>query len=50
MIKESELRSALFLEQSAFCFLACNPIMERKYAFYLVLAASRYTKCQQVQN
>ncbi|KAJ3221198.1 Trafficking protein particle complex 8 [Clydaea vesicula] len=33
--------------ESAFCFLTESPIMARKYAFFLVLAANRYTKCLQ---
>lgn len=33
------------LEQAANCFLDSYPSLERKYLFYLVLAADRFIKC-----
>ena len=41
-LDDSELRSALFLEQAALCFvrLACANV--RKFAFYAVLAGNKY--------
>ncbi|CAK9294710.1 unnamed protein product [Gordionus sp. m RMFG-2023] len=47
--EESDLRSALFLEQSALCFLKIknnhnrNPMI-RKYGFHLILAGNKYFK------
>jgi len=35
--EESDLRSALLLEQAAYCFLVTQPPMHRKYAFHIVL-------------
>ncbi|KAI8835627.1 ER-golgi trafficking TRAPP I complex 85 kDa subunit-domain-containing protein [Chytriomyces cf. hyalinus JEL632] len=45
--EDSDLRSAILLEQSAFCHLKSSPSLKRKYAFYLVMAGDRYTKCGQ---
>lgn len=45
--EDSDLRSALLLEQSAYCFLSCKPTMGRKYAFHIVLAGHRYSKAGQ---
>ncbi|XP_031564684.1 trafficking protein particle complex subunit 8-like [Actinia tenebrosa] len=45
--EESDLLCALFLEQSAHCFLHCNPIMVRKYAFNMILAGHRFSKSAQ---
>lgn len=43
--EDSDLRSAVLLEQAAYCFLSNNrPIMHRKYAFHMVLAGHRYSK------
>eukprot|EP00051_Salpingoeca_urceolata_P002448 m.50250 g.50250 ORF g.50250 m.50250 type:complete len:1293 (-) comp12141_c1_seq1:266-4144(-) len=43
--EDSDLRSALFLEQAAVCFQQCSPSMPRRAAFHLILAGHRYTKC-----
>nr|CAH7769472.1 unnamed protein product [Callosobruchus chinensis] len=43
--EESDLRSALLLEQAAYCFLHSK--MVRKYAFHMVLAGHRFSKAAQ---
>nr|XP_022915433.1 trafficking protein particle complex subunit 8 [Onthophagus taurus] len=46
--EESDLRSALLLEQAAYCFLiSTKPCMVRKYAFHMVLAGHRFSKATQ---
>lgn len=45
--EESDLRSALLLEQAAYCFLASNPSMYRKYAFHIVLSGNRFSRAGQ---
>lgn len=45
--EESDLRSGLLLEQAAYCFLATQPSMYRKYAFHIVLAGNRYSRAGQ---
>lgn len=45
--EESDLRSALLLEQAAYCFLASNPAMYRKYAFHIVLSGNRFSRAGQ---
>jgi len=40
----SDLRSAMLLEQAAYCFLLGNPPSTRKYGFHIVLAGYRFTK------
>ncbi|XP_037938584.1 trafficking protein particle complex subunit 8 [Teleopsis dalmanni] len=45
--EESDLRSALLLEQAAYCFLSSNPMMYRKYAFHIVLSGNRYSRVGQ---
>jgi len=40
----SDLRSAMLLEQAAYCFLLANPASTRKYGFHIVLAGYRFTK------
>ncbi|KAK7864298.1 hypothetical protein R5R35_009554 [Gryllus longicercus] len=46
--EDSDLRSALLLEQAAYCFLkAARPCMARKYAFHAVLAGHRFSKAGQ---
>ncbi|XP_050425218.1 trafficking protein particle complex subunit 8 [Adelges cooleyi] len=46
--EDSDLRSAILLEQAAYSFLkALKPIMLRKYAFHMVLAGHRYSKALQ---
>lgn len=47
--EDSDLRSALFLEQAAHCFLHNPHPMVRKYAFHLVMAGHRYAKGLQVR-
>ncbi|RIB08725.1 ER-golgi trafficking TRAPP I complex 85 kDa subunit-domain-containing protein [Gigaspora rosea] len=48
--EDSDLRSALFLEQAAHAFLRCSKPMVRKYAFHLMLAGHRYGKCSQREH
>ncbi|CAG8460304.1 5163_t:CDS:10 [Ambispora gerdemannii] len=48
--EDSDLRSALFLEQAAHAFLHCPRPMIRKYAFHLVMAGHRYGKCNQREH
>lgn len=46
--EDSDLRSALLLEQAAYAFLkSLKPLMLRKYAFHMVLAGHRYSKATQ---
>ncbi|XP_068148703.1 LOW QUALITY PROTEIN: trafficking protein particle complex subunit 8 [Drosophila tropicalis] len=47
--EESDLRSALLLEQAAYCFLISPQprAMHRKYAFHIVLAGNRYSRAGQ---
>lgn len=46
--EDSDLRSALLLEQAAQCFLLAQPQpLHRKYAFHIVLAGHRYSKSGQ---
>lgn len=45
--EESDLRSALLLEQAGYCFLQSKPSMVRKYAFHMVLAGHRFSKAAQ---
>ncbi|KAJ3220266.1 Trafficking protein particle complex 8 [Dinochytrium kinnereticum] len=44
---DSDLRSALLLEQAAFCYAKSSPPMLRKFAFYTILASYRFNKCSQ---
>ncbi|KAF5273376.1 hypothetical protein FQR65_LT04668 [Abscondita terminalis] len=49
--EESDLRSALLLEQAAYNFLSCTrPQMVRKYAFHMVLAGHRFSKAGQKKH
>ncbi|RWS25372.1 trafficking protein particle complex subunit 8-like protein [Leptotrombidium deliense] len=43
--EENDLRSALFLEQAAKCFIDANVSRKRKAAFHYVLAGHRYNRC-----
>lgn len=43
--EESDLRSALLLEQAAYCVL--RDAKPRKYAFHMVLAGHRFSKAGQ---
>jgi len=46
--EDSDLRSALLLEEAAYCFLqASKPGLLRKYAFHMVLAGHRFSKAGQ---
>nr|CAD7454701.1 unnamed protein product [Timema tahoe] len=46
--EDSDLRSALLLEQASYCFLkSSRPRMIRKYAFHIVLAGHRFSKAGQ---
>lgn len=46
--EDSDLRSALFLEQAAHCFLRTPRPMVRKYGFHLIMAGHRFGKAVQV--
>lgn len=48
--EDSDLRSGLFLEQAAHCFLRTSKPMVRKYGFHLVMAGHRYGKSSQVKH
>lgn len=50
--EDSDLRSAMLLEQAALCFLKgpSNKIMARKYAFHMVLAGHRFSKAGQKKH
>ncbi|KAI9496625.1 ER-golgi trafficking TRAPP I complex 85 kDa subunit-domain-containing protein [Zychaea mexicana] len=48
--EDSDLRSALFLEQAAHCFLRTPKPMVRKYGFHVVMAAHRYGKALQREH
>ncbi|CRL02155.1 CLUMA_CG015335, isoform A [Clunio marinus] len=45
--EDADLRSALLLEQAAYCYLTAQPSFYRKYAFHSVLSGHRYTKAGQ---
>ncbi|XP_053954695.1 trafficking protein particle complex subunit 8 [Anastrepha ludens] len=45
--EDTDLRSALLLEQAAYCFLASSPSMYRKYAFNIVLSGNRFSRAGQ---
>ena len=45
-----DLRSALMLEQASYCFLLANPPLVRKYAFHIILAGYRFSKCGQKKH
>jgi hypothetical protein len=47
--EDSDLRSALFLEQAAHCFLRAQRPMIRKYGFHLIMAGHRFGKAVQVR-
>lgn len=44
---DADLPSALLLEQAAYAFLKSTPPHYRKYAFHIVLAGHRFSKCGQ---
>ncbi|XP_058065337.1 trafficking protein particle complex subunit 8 [Anopheles bellator] len=45
--EDSDLRSALLLEQASYCFLLATPPQYRKYALHCVLAGHRFSKVGQ---
>lgn len=45
--EDADLRSALLLEQAAYCYLSAQPPFYRKYAFHSVLSGHRFTKAGQ---
>ncbi|XP_048107653.1 trafficking protein particle complex subunit 8 isoform X2 [Alosa alosa] len=45
--EDSDLRSALLLEQAAHCFINMRNPMVRKFAFHMILAGHRYSKAGQ---
>lgn len=47
--QDSDLRSALLLEQAAHCFINMKSPMVRKFAFHMILAGHRYSKAGQVR-
>ena len=42
--EDSDLRSAVMLEQASLCFLLSSPSMPRKYGIHMILAGHRYGK------
>ena len=49
LIKQDlDMKSSLFLEQAAVCFLQSYPCAPRKYIFHLILAGHRFIKCGHV--
>ena len=50
MSEESDLRSALLLEQAAHCFINMKTPMVRKYSFHMILAGHRFSKAGQVNT
>ncbi|XP_066208727.1 trafficking protein particle complex subunit 8 isoform X3 [Saccopteryx leptura] len=47
---DSDLRSALLLEQAAHCFINMKSPMVRKYAFHMILAGHRFSKAGQKKH
>lgn len=47
-VQDSDLRSALLLEQAAHCFINMRNPMVRKFAFHMILAGHRFSKAEQV--
>lgn len=48
-VQDSDLRSALLLEQAAHCFINMRNPMVRKFAFHMILAGHRFSKAGQVR-
>ncbi|KAJ8276838.1 hypothetical protein GJAV_G00068480 [Gymnothorax javanicus] len=48
--EDSDLRSALLLEQAAHCFINMRNPMVRKFAFHMILAGHRFSKAGQVER
>ncbi|KAM9796057.1 trafficking protein particle complex subunit 8-like isoform 7-T11 [Syngnathus typhle] len=48
--EDSDLRSALMLEQAAHCFINMRTRMLRKFAFHMILAGHRFSKAGQKRH
>ncbi|KAJ3598805.1 hypothetical protein NHX12_032769 [Muraenolepis orangiensis] len=48
--EDSDLRSALLLEQAAHCFINMRNPMIRKFAFHMILAGHRFSKAKQAMQ
>ncbi|XP_058613026.1 trafficking protein particle complex subunit 8 isoform X4 [Onychostoma macrolepis] len=48
--EDSDLRSALLLEQAAHCFINMRSPMVRKFAFHMILAGHRFSKAGQKRH
>uniref|UniRef100_A0A8C7HD98 Trafficking protein particle complex subunit 8 n=1 Tax=Oncorhynchus kisutch TaxID=8019 RepID=A0A8C7HD98_ONCKI len=48
--EDSDLRSALLLEQAAHCFINMRNPMVRKFAFHMILAGHRFSKAGQKRH
>ncbi|MFT7809625.1 trafficking protein particle complex subunit 8 isoform X3 [Arapaima gigas] len=48
--EDSDLRSALLLEQAAHCFINMRSPMVRKFAFHVILAGHRFSKAGQKRH
>ena len=48
--QDSDLRSALLLEQAAHCFINMKQPMVRKYSLHMILAGHRFSKAAQVNE
>ncbi|XP_018603460.2 trafficking protein particle complex subunit 8 isoform X3 [Scleropages formosus] len=48
--EDSDLRSALLLEQAAHCFINTRSPMVRKFAFHMILAGHRFSKAGQKRH
>uniref|UniRef100_A0A8C1PI10 Trafficking protein particle complex 8 n=1 Tax=Cyprinus carpio TaxID=7962 RepID=A0A8C1PI10_CYPCA len=48
--EDSDLRSALLLEQAAHCFINMRTPMVRKFAFHMILAGHRFSKAGQKRH
>ncbi|KAM4688318.1 trafficking protein particle complex subunit 8 isoform 2-T3 [Discoglossus pictus] len=48
--EDSDLRSALLLEQAAHCFINMKSPMVRKFAFHMILAGHRFSKSGQKKH
>uniref|UniRef100_A0A8C6PRM7 Trafficking protein particle complex subunit 8 n=1 Tax=Nothobranchius furzeri TaxID=105023 RepID=A0A8C6PRM7_NOTFU len=48
--EDSDLRSALLLEQAAHCFINMRNPMVRKFAFHMILAGHRFSKARQTRH
>ncbi|XP_051501552.1 trafficking protein particle complex subunit 8-like isoform X2 [Myxocyprinus asiaticus] len=48
--EDSDLRSALLLEQAAHCFINMHSPMVRKFAFHMILAGHRFSKAGQKRH